>query len=182
MVQQTEFMGLPFSQGGAGGGIRILLGSDLLPYKAAMAPNTSDFNNQQQTMGVDKSTRWLIPGSPAAFDPRCSVNDIDAAYDVNCSLVGTFESCTIGCNLDDRQEQIWAGLPLSILGIPRETWTLASGEAWNDIRGMLSGYTFFTNQTKQADALFYMENPPSTAYVEPFTGMTDRTFWIGKGL
>ena len=137
MVQQTEFMGVPFSQGSAGEGIRILLGSDVLPYQASMPPDKNNFTNAPQQDNVDKSTRWLIPGSPAAFDPRCKPNDIDAAYNANCSLVGTFQSCTTGCNLDDRQEQIWANLPQTILGIP-----LKSGRWRRGKYGMIYGECF----------------------------------------
>lgn len=46
IVQQIELMGMPLSNGGAGEGVRLLLGSDITMTSAVLVNNASDPNNQ----------------------------------------------------------------------------------------------------------------------------------------
>lgn len=177
MVQQVEIMGQPFSQGSAGQGVRLLIGSDLAPYEALVPTDVSDANNQTLTP-ASFPTRWLLPASLAEFDPRCNSSDVGAAQAANCSLIGTFHSCERGCGLDPPQEALWDALPGVLLGMRKDTWTIADGAVWREIRGMLAGFSYFNNQTGPADTFLMMEGSLSTSYAEPFTGLSDRAFWV----
>ena len=177
MVQQMEIMGQPFSQGEAGQGVRLLLGSDVAPY-ANYAPGNRDDLNNQTLMAASFPTRWLLPASPGEFDPRCVSSNVTEAHAANCSLVGSWQSCTTGCDLDPAQEAIWAGLPRSILGLPKDMWTVADGAVWDGVRGMLTGFSYFRNETGAADTFVLMETSPSSSYALPFANFSDRPWWI----
>lgn len=176
-MQQTEIMGQPFSQGEAGQGIRLLIGADLAPFKAYVPTNYSDLANQTLTAATFP-TRWLLPASPGEFDPRCSSSSVEEADAAGCPLVGTWASCTTGCGLDPQQEALWAALPPSILGFPKEAWGLADGAVWDELRGMLAGFSLFRNETGPADAFTLMESAPSSGYAIPFANYSDRPWWI----
>lgn len=88
-------MGQPYSSGGPGEGLRLFLGSDLTKTPAMMVNDVNDIHNQT-LVSRSLPTRWLLPASLTEFDPQCNVSDIDAALANNCSLVGTFDSCTSG--------------------------------------------------------------------------------------
>lgn len=177
MVQQIETMGAPFSQGGAGQGTRLLLGGVTAPYQALIPTDTDDYNNQTLKPAATEA-RWLFPASLTEFDVRCGSNDVNEAQSQNCSLVGTFNSCATGCSFDPLQEANWDSLPKSILGFDRSSWDIATGEQWQDLRGMLAGFRYFNNETGGADTFVLMETSPSSAYIEPFANLSTRAFWI----
>lgn len=78
IVAQLELLGAPFSTGDAPSeGLRLVLGSDVTGVKG------SDNGTQ-----LDVPTRWLLPASVAAFDPRCNKSDMDAAVADGCTLIG----------------------------------------------------------------------------------------------
>ena len=63
-----------------------------------MVADVNDVRNQT-LLPRALPTRWLLPASLAEFDARCNVSDIGAAFANNCSLIGTFDSCTSGAYL-----------------------------------------------------------------------------------
>lgn len=78
IIAQLELIGMPYSSGfDAGEGVRLVLGSDIMGVKGVA--------NKAQ---IDVPTRWLIPASVAAFDPRCNKADMDAALADGCVLLG----------------------------------------------------------------------------------------------
>jgi len=170
-------MGQPFSQGGDGEGVRLLLGGDIAPYQAAVPQNYSDAGNQSLT-ALATTTRWLLPASLVEFDSRCNSSNVDEALAAGCPAVGSFRSCAEGCLLDPAQEALWAALPDTILGMARDTWTIADGGVWKEVRGMLTGYQYYHNKTGPADTFIVMETPPLDSYVSAFKQMSDRPWWI----
>ena len=139
--------------------------------------NPADVNKQDLVQGYPL-TRWLLPAALTEFDPRCSSNNLEEALQANCSLIGTFASCSTRCGLDPQQEALWDDLPDTILGFPRSAWGIADGQVWQDIRGMLAGFRSFNNQTTGADVFVLMETSPSSSYIEAFSNYSDRAFWI----
>lgn len=129
-------------------------------------------------MARSTETKWLLPASLTEFDPACSSPNVEEALKDQCSLVGTFDSCTIGCNKDAQQEALWKALPDTILGVPLEKWTVANGKVWQELRGMLAGFNYFNNRTGSADIFSLMETAPSSSYIEPFANLSDRAFWV----
>jgi hypothetical protein len=105
ILAQLELLGMPLSAGDLPGeGVRLVLGSDVMPVRGKV-------NNQ--VLGFDIPTRWLLPASVAAFDPRCNKADMDAALADGCTLLGVHAaSCTTGCGADPQQEARWAALTL----------------------------------------------------------------------
>lgn len=95
VVQQIENVGQPYSSGGSGEGLRLILGSDQTKIPAMMAADANNLQNQTLIPRM-VPTRWLLPAALTEFDPRCNVSDVNAALANNCSLVGTFDSCTSG--------------------------------------------------------------------------------------
>lgn len=91
-------MGQPWSQGEkAGEGMRLLLGTDLTGTPAYVVTDQNDINTGNQKLSpVNTLTRWLLPADLSNFDPRCDINDVTKAQAANCSLIGTFKSCTTG--------------------------------------------------------------------------------------
>lgn len=165
IVQQIETMGQPYSSGGPGEGLRLVLGTAFTRTDALMVADV-DTTRNQTLISRPLPTRWLLPASLTEFDPRCNVSDIDAALANNCSLLGTFDSCTTGryllrtflsfrhenlsslpifivasttgCGRDPRQEELWDALPSVIQGVRKSDWTVA-GVAWEEMRGILQG-------------------------------------------
>ena len=56
IVQQIEYMGMPFSNGDAGQGVRLLLGSDITMTNAVLVNNADDPKNQVGGRGESSAT------------------------------------------------------------------------------------------------------------------------------
>lgn len=79
IIAQLELLGMPYSTGvEPGQGLRLVLGSDYLGIPG-MTPGGAPVNT---------TTRWLMPASATAFDPRCKRAGLDEALADGCALLG----------------------------------------------------------------------------------------------
>ena len=61
------------------------------------------------------------------------------ADSAGCPAVGTFRSCAYGCNRDRTREARWPR-DKYVLGYWGGNWTVAGGAAWEELRGLLTGW------------------------------------------
>jgi hypothetical protein len=108
---------------------------------ASYSPNKHPTSNKQTTYKTSSvKTRWLLPASLQTFDTRCANNrDVSQADAAGCPAVGTFRSCTFGCNRDPTREARWPR-DKYVLGYWGGDWTVAGGAAWEELRGVLTGW------------------------------------------
>lgn len=180
IVQQLQFMGMPLSNGDVGEGVRLLLGADITQGTAILVNNATDLANQTTYKTSTVRTRWLFPASLEAFDPRCAnVYNITEAVAAQCPALGTFRSCGSGCRLHPDREALWPRPGTYVLGYPSELWEVANGTAWEELRGLLTGWMGNDTATGDAaDILALLERPFPVPNVPPFAGMTNRSFWV----
>lgn len=164
-VIQIAYAGLPLSDGDAGQGVRLLLGSDLLR-----------FDPQPKSTFQPTRTTWLFPANVAEFDPRCTSKSVAEADRAGCALVGTFRSCGAGCNLDSQRERRWLDLTLPS-GYPLSNWTISTYDQWAELRGMLTAINP-TGVYDDGDTLALLEKGDAFSGSLGFAHMTDRPYWI----
>lgn len=108
-MRAMELMGAPHSWGdNPGEGVRLVLGTDVVRYG----------NN---SLPFKAPSVWLVPASPGAFDPACTLPN--ATAEAGCSLVGDF---------DDTSNSNWMHLKYP-LAIDAKYWQ-ASPEPWLAMR------------------------------------------------
>lgn len=179
LMAQLDLLGSPLSFGDQPGeGLRLLLGSEVLGFEAL---GVDDRNAEGPTLkGRITESRWLIPASLEAFDPRCTFAVPADAARLGCSTVGVFRSCGMGCNFDIEQEGLWRQLERR-LGYPIELFSVAGTEVWTDLRAMYTSTLRNGSDFTEGDVLALMEKPDDFRFYVPFAGMTSRAFWIVNG-
>lgn len=108
-LRAMELLGAPYSWGEVPGqGVRLVLGTDVVRYQNTSVP-------------YFLPSMWLVPASPGAFDPACTLPNATAG--AGCSLVGDF---------GDTSNATWAHLSYP-LGIEAKYWQ-ASPDPWAIMR------------------------------------------------
>lgn len=161
-VSQYEDMGVALSTGERpGDGLRLLLGVDYLVSENAQkdlkAPPGSDpFDGTR--------TRYLVPASLAAFDPRCQGSTVAELASNGCSVLGGPE---------DGNER-WTDTTFR-LGYPSRAWKPGGREVWETLRYGLSVSKVYS--AVGGGSLLEWMDKGFNSHVA-FTNMTNLTFWI----
>lgn len=177
LITQLELIGQPLSQGAAGEGVRLLLGTDLTGLKGKAVANPNGARENQNLIEIPIKTKWLFAASPEAFDPLCANPDVEGADRAGCAVIGTWRSCGMNCGSSLDTEKRWASRYYP-LGFASDLWTPANGDAWRDLRAMLTAFVPEGAIGNDGDTmkLLQMANIPNGIY--PFRQMIDRPYWI----
>jgi hypothetical protein len=153
--------GVPLSTGDRpGDGLRLVLGTDIL---------VSDTVKKDQNVRV-LETRYLVPASLAAFDPRCQGSTVAELASQGCSVLGGPE--------DDNTR--WTDTPYR-LGHPSRTWKPAGVDVWGTLRYSLNVSKIYAKGAAGGDAsslLVWMDRGFEAGGHVAFANMTNLTFWI----
>jgi hypothetical protein len=77
IVQQIAYMGMPFSNGDAGEGVRLLLGSDITMTPAVLVNDASNPKNQVRAGTARMTTWWCVDVRNYAYSPITNLLEIE---------------------------------------------------------------------------------------------------------
>ena len=147
---QQEIAGIPYSWGGAGEGVRLVLGSDVTSRDATVLGKATK-----------TQTEWLVAASPQAFSRNCTD---PLVRDSRCPIVGSFDSLSL------QSARLNAGYTL---GYADNLWLPAGAEVWQrGLRGMQP-----LTQNAVASLLSIMELGQESLGAVPFANIRDR-LWV----
>lgn len=168
LVQQFEAAGAPHSWGDKlGEGTRLILGTDVMGFTTAEV--------RDSTGGSPTATRFLMPASAAAFDPRCNGTNDPSAVKPGCAAVGTHASMKARAT----RTAPWSGPAAEARIYGGLNWTFNTD--WEAVRATLNGSVPAPGDNpdwRSRDMPSRMDaGVPEGVTPVPFSGISDRVWW-----